>query len=118
MRTVQRRFEIRTNRVRSKIAKVSDRLRLCVTKSNRHIYAQIIDDKDSKVLAAFSTMDKEIRSVKKSNCNKEKASVVGLKIGQLANKIGITEVVFDRGGFIYQGVIKIVADAARESLKF
>jgi len=118
MRTVQRRFEIRTARVRSKISRVSDRLRLCVTKSNKHIYAQIINDKESKTLVSISTMDKEIRSEKKSSCNKEKALIIGQKIAELASNIGVTEVVFDRGGARYQGVVKEVAEAARTKLKF
>jgi large subunit ribosomal protein L18 len=118
MRTVQKRFEVRTVRVRSKISKVSDRLRLCVTKSNRHIYAQIINDKESKTLVSVSTMNEGIRSEKKSNCNRAKAIIIGKKIGELANKLGISEVVFDRGGSRYQGVVKEIADAARVNLKF
>ena len=118
MRSVQKRFDVRSVRVRSKISKVSDRLRLCVTKSNRHIYAQIINDKESKTLVSFSSMDESICLKKKSNCNKEKAAIVGKKIGELAKEIGISEVVFDRGGCRYQGVIKEAADAARLNLKF
>jgi large subunit ribosomal protein L18 len=118
MRSVQKRFDLRSLRVRSKISKVSDRFRLCVTKSNRHIYAQVISDKESRTIVAFSTMSKEIRSEKKSNCNREKAVIVGKRIGELAKDAGITEVAFDRGGFRYQGVIKEAADAARLSLKF
>ncbi len=118
MRSARKRFEVRTGRVRSKIWEVSDRLRLCFTKSNRHICAQIINDKESKTLVSISTMSKEIRSDKKSNCNKEKALLIGQKIGELASKIGITEVVFDRGGARYHGVIKEIADAARKKLKF
>jgi large subunit ribosomal protein L18 len=63
-------------------------------------------------------MNKEIRAEKKSNCNRENAVIVGKRIGELSREAGIVEVVFDRGGFKYQGVIKEAADAARLSLKF
>jgi large subunit ribosomal protein L18 len=116
MRTVKKRFDIRSSRVRTKISKVSSRPRLCVTKSNRHIYAQVIDD--SRVLAAYSTMSKEIKKMKKSNCNEDCAILVGKKIGELAKQRGIEKVVFDRGGVKYQGVIKAAADAARANLEF
>ena len=113
MRTVKKRFEIRAARVRSKISKVSDGIRLCVTKSNKHVYAQIIDDNLSKTLVSFSTVNKDVRS-DKNNCNKNQASIVGKMIAELAKKIGIMKVVFDRGGYKYHGVVKALADACRE----
>jgi len=91
MRTVQKRFEIRTKRVRSKISRTSIRLRLCVTKSNKHIYAQIINDVEYKTLVSVSTRSEGIYSEKKSNCNKDKAFIVGERIGELAKKSVLTK---------------------------
>jgi large subunit ribosomal protein L18 len=118
MRTAKRKFEIRKNRVRSKIAKVSARMRLSIFKSGRHIYVQVIDDVNSKTIAHASTLEKELRVANKSNCNKDIASKVGALIGVRAAKNGVKEVVFDKGGYRYHGVIKALADAAREKLQF
>ncbi|MGV2432532.1 MAG UNVERIFIED_CONTAM: 50S ribosomal protein L18 [Rickettsiaceae bacterium] len=118
MRTAKRKFEIRKNRVRSKIARLSDRIRLSVFKSGRHIYAQVIDDTKSQVIAAASTLEKDLRQDKKSNCNREIAAKVGALVAERAAKKGVKEVVFDKAGYKYHGVIKALADSAREKLQF
>ena len=118
MRTAKHKFDVRRNRVRSKITRVSDRMRLSVFKSGRHVYAQLIDDSKSIVLASASTMEKDLRQAKKSNCNCGTAAKVGELIGERAAKKGVKEVVFDKGGYKYHGVIKALADAARQKLQF
>lgn len=118
MRSARRKFYIRKNRVRAKIAATTDRPRLSVFKSGRHIYAQVIDDSKSAVLAAASTLEKDLKQEKKSNCNKEIAAKVGTLIGERAAKSGVKEVVFDKAGNKYHGVIKSLADAARTKLSF
>ncbi len=103
-------------RVRTKINGTPERPRLCVYKSNTNIYVQIIDDVAAKTLAQASTLDKEIKT---KHSNKEAAKEVGTLIAKRALEKNITEVVFDRGGNIYHGVIKELAEAAREGgLKF
>ena len=112
------RSKIRENkhrRMRHHLAGTAQRPRLAVFRSNNHIYAQIIDDTVGNTLVAASTMEKEIKaSVEKTN-NVEAAAAVGTAIAKKALEKGITEVVFDRGGFIYQGKIKALADAARDA---
>lgn len=106
----------RHKRVRNKISGTAECPRLCVYRSNTNIYAQIIDDEAKVTLASASTLDKEVKT-KKSN--KEAAKEVGILIAKRAAAKNITEVVFDRGGYIYHGVVKEVAEAAREGgLKF
>ena len=106
----------RHKRVRNKISGTAECPRLCVYRSNTNIYAQIIDDEAKVTLAGASTLDKEVKT-KKSN--KEAAKEVGTLIAKRAAAKNITEVVFDRGGYIYHGVVKEVAEAAREGgLKF
>jgi large subunit ribosomal protein L18 len=87
-------------------------VRLSVHRTAQHIYAQLIDDRDGKTLAAASTLDKDLR--KKTGGNVSAAQAVGTLIAERAKKAKITEVKFDRGGFIYHGRIKALADAARE----
>jgi len=87
---------------------------LCVFRSNKHIYAQIIDDTKSHTLVAASTMEKEIASALKNTSNLEAAAAVGKAIAKKATAMGISEIVFDRGGYLYHGKIKALADAARE----
>ena len=88
-------------------------------RSLQNIYAQLIDDTDGKTLMSASTMDKELKGKLKSGGNVAAAQAVGKLIAERARKAGITEVVFDRGGFLYHGRIKALADAAREGgLKF
>ena len=118
MRTSKRKFEVRKNRVRSKIAKITERPRLSIFKSGKHVYAQIIDDLNSMTLASASTLEKEIRSISKSNCNIASAAQVGELISKRASSIGIEQVVFDKSGYKYHGVIKSLADAARKNLEF
>jgi large subunit ribosomal protein L18 len=89
------------------------RPRLSVFRSGRHIYAQIIHDQDGKTLAAASSIDAD-NKVKKGN-NKETAAKVGKLLAERATKAGVKEVVFDRGGYLYHGRIKALADAAREA---
>jgi len=118
MRNPKLKFEIRKKRIRAKIAKVSDRVRLSVFKSGKHVYAQIIDDVNSVTIASASTLDKEIRQLKKSNCNKASAIKVGELLADRAAKNNIVDVVFDKGGYKYHGVIKALADAAKKQLNF
>lgn len=103
-------------RVRRKISGTPECPRLCVYRSNANIYAQIIDDVAGKTLVSASTLDKEVKT-KKSN--KEAAKEVGALIAKKAKAKKIETVVYDRGGYIYHGVVKELAEAAREAgLKF
>jgi large subunit ribosomal protein L18 len=101
-------------RIRKNISGSPMRPRLSVFRSNMHIYAQIIDDTKMHTLVAASTMEKEIASALKATSNKEAAAAVGLAIAKKATAAGIKEVVFDRGGYLYHGKVKALADAARE----
>ena len=106
----------RHRRVRAKISGTPERPRLNVFRSNKHIYAQLIDDVNGVTLAAASTMDKGFED---NGGNKDAARKVGQAIGKLAMEKNIAEVVFDRGGYLYHGRVKELADGARESgLKF
>ena len=108
--------ERRHKRVRNKISGTEERPRLCVYRSNSNIYAQIIDDTKGNTLVQASTLDKE---VKEKHANKIAAKEIGTLIAKRATEKKIVDVVFDRGGYIYHGVIKEVAEAAREGgLKF
>ena len=103
-------------RVRRKISGTAERPRLCVYRSNSNIYAQIIDDVAGNTLVAASTLDKEVKT---KHANKEAAKEVGILIAKRAADKKIVDVVFDRGGYIYHGVVKELAEAAREGgLKF
>ena len=103
-------------RVRGKISGTPERPRLNVFRSNANIYAQIIDDVAGKTLAAASSMDKGFEL---NGGNAEGAAAVGKAVAEAAVKAGITEVVFDRGGYVYHGRIKALAEGAREGgLKF
>ncbi len=106
----------RHKRVRTKISGTAECPRLCVYRSNTNIYAQIIDDEKQVTLVSASTLDK---AVKNKKANKEAAKEVGTLIAKKAAEKKITTVVFDRGGYIYHGVVKELAEAAREGgLKF
>jgi large subunit ribosomal protein L18 len=106
----------RHKRVRTKISGTAERPRLCVYRSNSNLYVQVIDDVAGNTLVSASTLDKE---VKNKHANKEAAKEVGTLIAKRATEKNITEVVFDRGGYIYHGVVKELAEAAREGgLKF
>ena len=106
---------IRHERVRKKISGTPEMPRLCVYRSLNHIYAQIIDDQAGKTLVAASTLDKSAKEALSQTDNVEAAAYLGKEIAKRALDQGINEVVFDRGGFIYQGKIKALADAAREA---
>ena len=94
--------------------KAGGRPRLSVFRSSKHIYVQLIDDVKGVTLAAASTVDKEIAGELKTGADTAAAIAVGKLIAERAIKAGITEVVFDRGGYIYHGRVKALADAARE----
>ncbi|MBQ4564160.1 MAG: 50S ribosomal protein L18 [Lachnospiraceae bacterium] len=102
-------------RLRNYLSGTSERPRLAVFRSNNHMYAQIIDDTVGNTLVAASTVEKEISAELEYTNNVEAAAYVGTVIAKRALEKGITTVVFDRGGFIYQGKIKALADAAREA---
>lgn len=109
----------RHERVRKNLSGTPSKPRLCVYRSLKNISAQIIDDVSGKTLAAASTLDKDIRQQKPYGGNKEAAKLVGEKIAKAAIGLKIEEVAFDRGGFLYHGRIKELADGAREAgLKF
>ncbi len=97
-------------RVRRKISGTAERPRLCVYRSNTNLYVQVIDDLAGKTLVSASTLDKEVKT---KYANKEAAKEVGALIAKRALEKNIKDVVFDRGGYIYHGVIKELADAAR-----
>jgi len=103
-------------RIRGKVTGTSERPRLAVFRSLKHIYAQVIDDSTGKTIASASSRDKD-SSTKGANAAAAKA--VGALIAKKAKDMGITQVVFDRGGYLYHGNVKALADAARENgLKF
>ncbi len=107
-------FKKRTLRVRNKLKKTSyGKCRLSIHRSSKNIYAQVIDDKEGKTLASVSSLEKGLGVIGKNNI--EVASKLGREIATRALKVGIKEVVFDRGGFLYHGKIKALADAAREN---
>ena len=102
-------------RVRKKVMATSQRPRLNVFRSARHIYAQIIDDTNDHTLVSASTLDEAFKAEGKYGGNKEAAKIVGRLIAERAKEAGISAVVFDRGGFLYHGRVKELADAAREA---
>ena len=102
----------RTQRVRTKLKKVSSRNRLSVFRSNNHIYAQAIDDSKGITLASASTLEKKL--VKDQKDRKELAAIIGKEIAKRLIEKGIKDVAFDKGGYKYHGLIKILADSARE----
>jgi large subunit ribosomal protein L18 len=104
----------RHHRVRKKVAGSSARPRLAVFRSNKHISAQVIDDRSGRTLASASTLEKELRQAGPTS-NKAAASTVGRTVAERAKAAGVSQVVFDRGGFLYHGRVAAVADAAREA---
>ena len=102
-------------RTRNRFSGTAARPRLSVFRSNNHMYAQIIDDTVGNTLVAASTLEKDVKSELKKTNDVEAAAYLGTVIAKKALDKGIKEVVFDRGGFIYQGKIKALADAAREA---
>ena len=112
------RAEIRAKkhrRLRNHISGTAERPRLAVFRSNNHMYAQIIDDTAGNTLVAASTLQKDVKAELEKTNNVDAAAYLGTVIAKKALEKGITTVVFDRGGFIYQGKIKALADAAREA---
>ncbi len=107
--------EKKHRRIRNRFSGTTQRPRLAVYRSNQHIYAQIIDDTVGHTLAAASTMEKEIRAELEHTNDKAAAAAVGTAIAKKALEKGITEVVFDRGGYIYHGKVQALAEAAREA---
>jgi large subunit ribosomal protein L18 len=106
-------FDRRRRRVRTALREASvGKPRLSVHRSQQHIYAQIIDDAAGKTLASASTLDKGLKG--KSAATREGAAAVGKAIAERAKKAGVSAVVFDRGGFLFHGRVKALADAARE----
>ena len=103
------------NRIRNRFAGTSERPRLAVFRSNNHMYAQIIDDTVGNTLVSASTVQKEIKAELEKTNNVDAAAYLGTVIAKRALEKGITTVVFDRGGFIYQGKVKALAEAAREA---
>jgi large subunit ribosomal protein L18 len=106
-------FAKRRQRVRSKLrSQVAGRPRLSVHRTGRHIYAQIIDDSKGATVASASTLDKDLKG--KNGSTADAAADVGKRVAEAAKKAGVTSVVFDRGGFLFHGRVKALADAARE----
>jgi large subunit ribosomal protein L18 len=106
-------FAKRRQRVRSKLrSQVAGRPRLSVHRTGRHIYAQVIDDSKGATLASASTLDKDVKA--KNGSTSDAAAEVGKRVAEAAKKAGVTSVVFDRGGFLFHGRVKALADAARE----
>ena len=114
-RTVRRKATVR----RALKATAGTRARLTVFRSSKHIYAQVIDDDKGQTLASASSIEKAMRESMKTGANKDAAKAVGKLVAERALQKGVKEVVFDRGGYLYHGRVKALADAARESgLKF
>ena len=106
----------RAQRQRTKIRKTTSRsLRLSVHRTNLHMYAQIIDDSQSKTIISVSTLSKDLTSQFKNGSTVQAAALVGKQIAQEAKKKGINQIVFDRSGFLYHGRVKALADSAREN---
>ena len=114
----QSRSEIRVkkhNRMRNRFAGTAERPRLAVFRSNNHMYAQIIDDTVGNTLVSASTLEKDVKAELEKTNNVDAAAYLGTVIAKRAIEKGIDTVVFDRGGFIYQGKIAALAEAAREA---
>jgi large subunit ribosomal protein L18 len=120
MATVVDRTLRRTAKVRRNIRRAAGgRARLSVFRSSKHIYAQVIDDIKGETLASASSLEKTMREGKKTGANTDAAKAVGKLLAERAAAKGVKEVVFDRGGYLYHGRVKALADAAREGgLKF
>ena len=106
-------FDRRRRRVRTALrSRASGKPRLSVHRSGRHIYAQVIDDKAGKTIASASTLDKDLKG--RTGATKDGAAAVGKALAERAKQAGVDKVVFDRGGFLFHGRVKALADAARE----
>lgn len=115
LKAKQANLERRQRRVRAKVSGTAARPRLRVTRTNGHIYAQVIDDVAGTTLVSASTIDSEVKDGLKNGANIEAAKAVGEAVGRRAVEAGIKEVVFDRGGRIYHGRVKALADGARSA---
>lgn len=113
LQTARRRARVRSSIRRKKGA--ADVPRLSVFRSNKNIYAQVIDDVHGRTLAAASTLERELKGRLKSASDKEAATAVGRLVAERATANGVTKVVFDRGSYLYHGRVKALADAAREA---
>jgi large subunit ribosomal protein L18 len=115
MATVTDRTLRRTAKVRRKVRRAAgNRVRLSVFRSSKHIYAQVIDDANGQTVVSASSLEKEMRGSLKTGANIEAAKAVGKRLAERAAAKGVKEVVFDRGGYLYHGRVKALADAARE----
>ena len=109
----------RHRRVRGKVSGTAARPRMCVTRSNNNMYVQVVDDVAKKTIIGVSTLGAEFKATGKKSGTVEGAAALGEIVGKKAIEAGITEIVFDRGGNLYHGRVKAVAEAAREAgLKF
>jgi large subunit ribosomal protein L18 len=115
MQTKKAALERRQRRVRGKVRGTATRPRLRITRSSAHIYAQLIDDVNGRTLAAASSIDAELKGSLKTGSTVDAATKVGELIGKRAADAGITDVVFDRGGRLYHGRVKALADGARSA---
>lgn len=106
---------VRHARLRKKVKGSEDRPRLCVFRSLRHIYAQVIDDQAGKTLASASSQESSVRQASEGEAKIPEAAVVGKMVAERALARGISQVVFDRGGYKYHGRVKALAEATRES---
>lgn len=107
--------ERRHRRVRKRVRGTAERPRLCVFRSQRYIYAQIIDDDSGRTLAAAGSHERALLPEESSRSNTAAAAAVGKAIGERAKAAGITRVVFDRGGYLYHGRVRALAEGAREA---
>ena len=107
--------EAKHRRLRNRYSGTAERPRLAVFRSNKHMYAQIIDDTVGRTLVSASTLDKDVKEGLEKTNDVAAAAAVGTAVAKRALEKGIKEVVFDRGGFLYAGKIKALADAAREA---
>jgi large subunit ribosomal protein L18 len=106
---------LRHTRLRKRVSGTAEQPRLAIFRSNKHIYAQVIDDKDGRTLAAANSLQAALKSDVDGKPSLEVAGVIGKAIAANAKSAGVSRVVFDRGGFKYHGCVKALADAAREA---
>ena len=115
MSTANESFVRRSRRVCHTLKRAANgRARLSVFRSSKHIYAQVIDDRDGKTVASASTLDKDLKGSLPKGSDLDAAKAVGKLVAERAVKAGVKDVVFDRGGYIYHGRVKALAEAARE----
>ncbi len=104
----------RHRRIRKRVIGMPDRPRVCVFRSHKHLQAQLINDVEAKTLLGGSTLDKQVRQAVKGGSRTSLAQALGSALAQEAGKLGITQVVFDRGGYVYHGRVKAFAEALRQ----